>query len=145
MIVYLVYCRVPESKHRTFDAQTSCIRFGEATEATQLSRRISATWEVKRDGKSYPVGFLRDNDLNDFWEMAPHVRSFVDGITIIQPVILYEFWHNEKGRGITDGYVITSENGRLLQYFVTGPTFKSRSVIDSVLPIVTRQDIDFSL
>jgi len=140
---------VMETGHKTFDRQTNIVGTGNMIANTQHSSYIRPYTETKCWGPDeFPKGHLRNYDLAAFRSMPRNVRKKVESLTETNKVILYEFYHYNAGgwrgmnyqrvdRRITHGYVVTDSNGRLLFKVVTGPTSKSRKVVDEVAKYVS--------
>jgi len=127
-----------ESAHSTFNRQTNLISTGNIISNTQRGGYVRPYTETECNGFTRPPGHLRDFDLNGWDRMPGFVRDKVCDLTETEPVILYRFHHyKDDGWLVTDGWVITSTDHELLWSTVTGPTWKSESVIDEAIKYVT--------
>jgi len=126
-----------ESGHKTFDRQVDCISTGNVIGHVQLSFHIRAYTETECNGFTRPPGHLRAFDLKT-WNLPIRVRDRVLKETEDKSVWLYEFRHWTGNRKIVHGYVITSYDHRLLAKFLTGPTYKSVSVINEAITYITK-------
>ena len=131
-----------ESECKTFNKQCDCISTGNVWGGVQFSQYIRPTNEVECNGATFPLGHLRDYDLKPFrLSYFPHVRKAVmeyadAGIQ----TILYKFRHFNGQKEIIHGFVITDSRHHLLKKFVTGPTYKSWSVIDEAIKYITEDE-----
>ena len=124
--------------HGRFDQQTKVISVGNVINDTQLGMFIRPFNLTKSPaGGEVKPGELRDYDLR-FFEGLPRVMLVaVEGYTLDEPVILYEFRHWNGEKKVVHGYVITTSDGsRTLFHFVTGPTYKSKRVIKECVKYV---------
>jgi len=132
-----------ETGHVTFDRQSNVVGTGNMIANTQLSFHIRPYSEVDCNGQTFPLGHLRDYDLNWFPSLPSEVRSCIESLTERNKTILYQFHHWLSGgywgesKRIIHGYIITDYDGRLLRKLVTGPTYKSASVIDEMAEYVS--------
>jgi hypothetical protein len=129
-----------ETGHKTFDRQTNAIFTGNVISNTQYSKWIRPYNETKCYGGERPKGYLQDWDLDNFTNLPYTVRSYVKKIAIDDPVILYEFHSYSNGVKIIHGYVVTTKNHELLNYFITGPTYKSHDVILKCIEYVSKSN-----
>lgn len=131
-----------ESECKTFNRQCDCISTGNVWGHVQFSQYIRPTNEVTCNGATFPPGHLRDYDLKPFrLGLFPQVRKAImkyadKGLQ----TILYKFRHFNGEREIIHGFVITDAQHRLLRKFVTGPTYKSQSVIEEAIKYIAEDD-----
>jgi len=128
-----------ESGHKTFDRQVDCISTGNVLGHVQLSWHIRPYTETECNGFTNPPGHLRAFDLKD-WQLPQRVRRCVLDQTETRAVWLYEFRHWRGDVKIVHGYVVTSHDHGLIDYFVTGPTYKSELVIHEAITYITRKE-----
>jgi hypothetical protein len=91
------------------------------------------------DGRTAAApGAMRNFDLGIFRGMPAEVRSFTESVTETEYAILYCLFHYDGERRIVHGWLVTRGAGddeatgyRLLRKFYTGPTAKSRLVVDT--------------
>lgn len=128
-----------ESGHKTFDRQANYVSHGNVYSNVQTSSYVRAYSETECNGFTRPPGHLRDFDLKGFTDMPGHVRNYILHATQNRMVIVYKFFHVANGRKTVHGWVVTSIHPeyRLLDYFVTGPTYKSYSVILEAIKYIT--------
>jgi len=127
-----------ETGHGAFDRQTNVIATGNCITNTQISSFIRARKNVVNPvGEIVPEGYLQDFDLKKFSNLPDKVRKVVKQVAVEEPVILYEFFHRNRGKRIVHGYVITDSRRRLIEWFVTGPTYKSYKVIAECVKYVS--------
>lgn len=127
-----------ETDHRTFDRQTNVISTGNVIANTQLSLYVRGELRVKCWGpETRKPGHLRDYDLRSWPEMPRLVRELVLRETKGREdsVWVSSFFHHNGSRKVVHGYIIARGN-KLLHQVCTGPTYKSRLVIEGVLPYV---------
>ncbi len=125
-----------ESGHKTFDRQVDCVSTGNVIGHVQLSSHIRPYAETECNGRVWQSGHLRAFDLKN-WQLPCHVRQCVLDMTEINAVWLYEFRHWRGEEKIVHGYVITNYEHDLLDYFITGPTYKSELVIHEAITYIT--------
>lgn len=125
-----------ETEHKTFNQQTRVIGAGNIIATTQVSLFIRAWNNTYRwDGDTVEPGYLQNFDLTAF-RLPKHIEKAVRDTAVDESVILYEFRHFNGDKKIVHGYVITDGEYRLLRTFVTGPTWKSNSVIKECLKYI---------
>lgn len=129
-----------ETGHKTFDRQTNLISFGNIVSNTQYSKWIRPYNETKCYGQERPKGYLQDWDLDYFENLPNYVRNYIKETAIDDPVILYEFRSYNNNTKIIHGYVVTNKDHELLNYFVTGPTYKSYDVIKKCIKYVSKSN-----
>jgi len=125
--------------HKTFDRQLVCASTGNVIGGGQYSNYIRPYTETECNGFTRPPGHLQNFDLQHF-SLSDRLRSLVKKYTQDKSRILYKFYHYNGDTEITHGYVLTEgydENYKLVDYWVTGPTYKSWLVIEGVLPYIT--------
>lgn len=129
--------------HKGFDSQSDYIGTGNISSNTQFSNYIraydTATTPV---GQACKLGAMRAFDLKSFREMGlpRQVEHAVLDATQDSPAILYQFMHRDQGRRVVHGYVLTrtdAEQHELLAAWATGPTAKSRDIIDTITAYVS--------
>jgi len=128
-----------ESEHKTFNRQTNLIDTGNVYSNTQTSSYVRPYSETECNGFTRPPGHLRDFDLKGFDHMPHRVKCYILSVTQDRPVIVYKFFHHTNRGRITHGWVITTTapEYRKLMSFVTGPTWKSESVIAEAIKYIT--------
>ena len=131
-----------ESGHKTFDRKADLISTGNVWGSVQTSGYVRAYSETECNGLTSAPGHLRDFDLKGFMGMPSHVRRYVLSVSQDKSVIVYKFFHCVGNRKTVHGWVVTSTNPeyRLLNSFVTGPTWKSESVISEAIKYITEGD-----
>jgi len=128
-----------ESGHKTFDRRADLISTGNVWGSVQTSGYVRPYSETKCNGFTSAPGHLRDFDLKGFVNMPAHVYKYVRSVTQDNSVILYKFFHYANGQQTVHGWVVTgiSPEYKLLDYFVTGPTWKSESVLLEAIKYIT--------
>jgi len=121
-----------DTGHKTFDRQTNYIDTGNVIANTQHSGYIRAFQQTGHAGLTYGPGELQAFDLDGFRDIPAHVKKYVREQAHARSVILYRFFHHNSKRTITHGWVVTTDNYTLLRSVITGPTDKSRYVIQEV-------------
>jgi len=131
-----------ESECKTFNRQCDLISTGNVWGIVQLSQYIRSTNETTCNGTTFKHGELRDYDLKPFhMGQFPSIRKTVMEYTNTgRKIILYKFRHFNGESEIIHGFVITDTNHQLLKKFITGPTYKSASVIDETIKYITEED-----
>jgi len=131
-----------ESDCKMFNKQCDLITTGNVWGIVQFSQYIRPTNEVECNGHIFKPGELRDYDLRPFaLHQFPAVRKAVmEYADAGQKIILYKFRHFNGQRETVHGFVITDPNYRLLKKFVTGPTYKSWSVIEEAIKYITEDE-----
>lgn len=141
--------------HKTFDRQFTCPTIGSRLGGGQMSCGIRPTSEtVGPVGQIKPPGYFWDYDIDWMFDRAPEqVRAYLRKAADIEAVIAYEFhhytptfresqWSRQRYRTgdqhkVVHGYVVTrAADYRLLRVFYVGPNYKSRQVIDTILPYI---------
>lgn len=126
-----------QSGHRAFDAAVNhpdhgYIGRGNVSTPTQHSSFIRALCRTDCDGSTFTPGQLRDADLRKFKAQIPYpVRKVVLRETLTRDVILYRFFHRRGRARIDHGWIVTTTDHAEIFRSVTGPTFKSRRVIEA--------------
>ena len=136
---------VANSGHALFDKNCDYIGVGNVISNAQNSSYIRAYYNTTCNGHFFRPGELQDADLLPFNLSTPppprHVIRAVKELALDRSVILYRFrsWTSPRQAATYHGYVVTDERHRLLRYFVTGPTSRSRRVILWCLPYVATE------
>jgi hypothetical protein len=130
------------SGHKTFDRQVAFVSTGNVISPCQLSTHVRAYAELSCNGMMFEPGHLRDHDLGwfDSTGMPKSLRQWLLRITQEEGAWVYRFCHyNSKGRRVVHGWVVTTNNHRLLTKYYTGPTWKSNLVIDEAAKYVSNK------
>jgi len=117
---------------QAFDRQTSQIHWGNANEQTQYSRYIDAWIQRDKYGTFHEPGYLLNEDLDTFTDLPPQIREEVTQLLKDRDGILYKFFHRSGHKIIVDGWILTDGMFRPIKTWVTGPTAKSRGIIETV-------------
>jgi hypothetical protein len=130
-----------ETGHGEFDRQCTAVMTGNVIGGGQYSNHVRPRLETECNGRENQPGHLRDFDLQHF-ELPAHVRKAVVDATESECAILYRFSHYsyKKHEHVNHGYVLTRGHDRdhaLIATFVTGPSAKSRAVIEWVKDFVS--------
>lgn len=127
--------------HVTFDYQTSMIATGNNWGNTIHGNYIRPYTEVYNGAMVYrKPGHLQEFDLAYYRDIgAPaKVLDAVRKEARNKQVIFYALFHFYAQRGyqrrVIHGYVLTTEDYRLIRTWNTGPSYKSHFVIDGCLP-----------
>lgn len=126
-----------ESGHKTFDQQVDCISTGNVIGNVQYSNHIRPYIETECNGFTNSPGHLRDYDLKYFDNLPRRIRKEIEGFTQEKSGWLYEFHHWDGHHKIIHGYVFTDYEHNLVKQWVTGPTYRSREVIDEAVKYVS--------
>lgn len=128
-----------ESEHKTFNRCVDLISTGNVWSGVQTSSYVRAYSNTECNGFTNAPGHLRDFDLKGFTQMPAYVRRYILSVTENESVIVYKFFHQVGGRKTVHGWVVTSRDPeyRLLRSFVTGPTWKSESVLNEAIEYIT--------
>ena len=121
-----------DTGHKTFDRQTNVIMTGNVIANTQHSGFIRAWQQTEVNGLTRDPGHLQNWNLGGFQNIPAHVKKYIREQAHARSVILYRFFYHNGRRAITHGWVVTTDNHTLLRSFITGPTDKSRYVIQEV-------------
>lgn len=121
-----------ETAHKGFNRYCVSLCPGNVIGGGQQSSFIRPYAEVECNGRKFPAGELRAFDLAQFDNLPQHVESAVKQQT--ESVILYRLYSD----GVTHGYILAAGacNG-LIRAFPTGPTWKSRAVLEWCAPYLT--------
>jgi len=131
-----------DTPHQVFSRQTNLIAVGNVFANTQHSSYIRPFNETLNSAQEFrKKGHLQNWDLNHFSHLPYFVQNAVKTHAIDESVILYQFHHYRHNERVIHGYVITNSEFELLQYFVTGPTYKSEAVIEACLPYVSKKKL----
>ncbi len=126
-----------DTMHKKFNQQTNFIGPGQVVSDTQFSLIVRAWNDTEGYGGTiFEPGHLQNFDLEHFF-LPHHVNEAVKRYAKHQAVTVYEFMHYNGDKRITHGYVITDSRDRLLNFFITGPTMKSGSVIHECIQYVS--------
>lgn len=139
-----------ESGHKMFDRQTTLITTGNAIGNTVLSWFIRPSNEVECNHQTFEPGHLQNWDLSR-WPLPHAIRTVVKQLTDLnEGSILYQFFHYGYRRSvgdyweavkIEDGWVLTTTRYDFLRQWVTGPTHKSRWVVEEAkLYVITNHE-----
>ena len=128
-----------ESLHKTFNKQVRLISTGNAIFGTQLSKYIRPISEITCNGAPFPVGHLRNYDL-DYMEFPQHIRIYLNENHLDTKLIAYHFfYHNNKHQRIDIGWVITDENHKLIKKWYARTTDKIISALDECIKYITEE------
>lgn len=124
-----------ETGHKAFDKFCNCLGTGNIYSDGQVGVCIRPKSETECNGRTFPEGALRDFDLKPFRSLGlPHnVALQVLAATETEPANLSALFHYKGDRITMHGYVLTKNtegNHKLLWKTATGPTKKSRDVVD---------------
>lgn len=98
----------------------------------QTSTYIRPLSQTECSGMSFIPGRLRDFDLATFQKRIPTpVLDEVRIYTRTKQAILYQFFHFRGRAKIVHGWLLTSNEHELIMQHVTGPTWRSRDVMDA--------------
>lgn len=136
-----------QTGHATFDRQADLLSTGNVVGDVQLSFFVRPKHETECNGFTNPEGHLRDWDLNQFKDLPrfPRIRRRVIEITDKQYCILYEIrtWgkrnpDTRRRQKTIHGYILTAaKDYKFIEKWVTGPTWKSRAIIEAVIPYIS--------
>lgn len=142
---------------KEFDNYIIAISTGNVIGGGQFSLYVRPFNETECNGFTWEKGHLRNFDLKSFSNLPNRVRKYVESVTQDESIILYKFYHynrnysrryrgwgNNHAEFIIHGYVVTDREHKLMQYFVTGPTYKSEQVIMGVIPYIVEEPIDLT-
>ncbi|MFG5382878.1 hypothetical protein [Yoonia sp. R2-816] len=125
------------SGHHTFD---QCVNHpdhgyigqGNVMTPTQFSSYIRPVTRTEYSDMHFPPGQLNAFDLNPFRDHMPKMfASIVETETAERKAILYWFFHRVGRQRVEHGWILASNAHREIASIVTGPTHKSRLVIDT--------------
>lgn len=98
----------------------------------QTSSYIRPHCDTDCNGMTFIPGRLQAHDLGTFSARIPaHVLGDVERYTQEHNAILYQFFHYAAGRKTEHGWILTDTDHALVCAYVTGPSWRSRSVIDA--------------
>jgi len=119
--------------HKTFDRQTNILSPGNIIANTLTGLHIRAYNDD--GGRNLRPGELQDYDLRLFYALPYRAREIIREHLRNRSGWLYELYSycNERRR-IIHGYILTDYVHNLIRTFITGPTSKSRLVIEGTLP-----------
>ena len=131
-----------DTGHAVFDKQTNAIGTGNFWANTIHGNYIRPHQETSCNGYFWEPGYLQQSDLKYYRDLhAPNfVLNAVKKAARDQSVILYALfhWYNRKGQSVrvVHGYILTDPEYKLIDSWVTGPTWKSSNVVETVLPYI---------
>jgi hypothetical protein len=126
--------------HSDFDRQADGLMVGNVYGNVQHSSYIRPRTELECNGRTNQPGHLREFDLNGFNDLHHFykIKCEILEITNSKTCILYEFRSFRVGRKTVHGYVLTDGvTHKLIKCWVVGPTYKSRNVIEAVIPYIS--------
>lgn len=128
---------------KTFDRQTNIVSTGNIIANTQAAFYIRGELNCTCWGGDRPPGHLRNFDFGNFRGLPGYIRDRIILHTngTDRSVWVSKFFHFSRERQIVHGYIITTPDHKLLEKFVTGPTYKSELVIEGVLPYVVENNV----
>lgn len=129
--------------HKTFNKQTNFIGKGKVIANTQFSNHIRAYNQIQSQGNDSKMkGELQKIDLAPFGKLPRRVYESVKKHGVNQNIILYKFFHkNSSNEQVVHGYLLTTEEHELLDYYLVHLTNKSLSVILECMKYVTNNNI----
>ena len=99
---------------------------------TQFSSYIRPVTRTECAGMTFARGRLNTFDLKPFRMHLPRLfASIVDEMTAENDAILYRFFHRVGRQRVEHGWILATIEHREIGSIVTGPTQKSRLVIDA--------------
>jgi hypothetical protein len=141
--------QIVNTGHKTFDDYVVCISTANCVGGGVTGLYIRPYTETECNGHSFDPGHLNNVDLDNFMGIGRHryILREIKGLTHDRTLCLYEIYHgydDHQGRRqvVIHGYILTTpgwnNNQRvpreLVNYWVTGPTYKSELVIQGCLP-----------
>lgn len=127
-----------------FDRQTTALGTGNIIGGTQLGGFVrSAFLVVDPVGRPCPVGAIQDYDLRGFSRhLSPRILADIRRHTPNpdDQVCLHMFFHGSGAGKTVHGFVLTRDHEHmyeLLETYVTGPTNRSRGVIETAAEYVS--------
>ena len=139
----------PTIGHKAFSKQADYVFAGNAITNTQSSGYVRPFHETACNGFAFAPGELQKADLKHFIAngLPKSIEAEIKACNF--SVIVYMIFHRNydpsrygcgKKKVIVDGWIVTKteDAGKgLIKSVTTGPTYKSQSVIDSVLSVVS--------
>ncbi len=127
-----------ESGFRTFDRQTSIITTGNVIADTEFGWYIRPYNQTKNAiGQYVKPGQLQALDLSYFPYLPHDLKRYIQSQFTDTAGWLYEFFHWVGERKVTDGYIVTTDDHRLLKMVPTGPTYKSHMALKEAAKYIT--------
>lgn len=110
----------------------------------QTSSFIRSKQQTECNGFSFPLGKLRDNDIQTHFPTLPQrIKQRVLAITETDPIILYRFFHRRGKKRIEHGYIATytaDRNYALIGIWVTGCRYTSRQILVAIAPAISNKE-----
>jgi hypothetical protein len=136
-----------ETDLKVFNDQCDGICVGNVFGDAQMSSYIRSWWDEGEGLIDYPEnkrppGQLFEYDMKHFEEMRHsymRILKKIEEYSKVKPtrsMILYMFKHIRNRRRIIHGYVLTDNKYELINRWITGPTYKSYSVITECMKYV---------
>lgn len=131
--------------HTTFDRQTTAISAGQVIGGTQTAFVIRAATELWNGTYGpKPEGHFQTWDLDNFTPFIPrNIRADLVELTKTRKVLLHAFFTYNGERRTIHGWVavqFVDKRRVVAALWVTGPTHRSRNVIDAVIPYITDEE-----
>jgi hypothetical protein len=115
--------------HKTFDRQCTCISTGNQIGNCVISFYIRSYSNTECNNHFFEPGHLRNTDIGHFKNLPIFAKDYLD-IHKEEEFILYHFFHYQKHTKISDGYVITNKDKKLVDHFITNHTQKGYNIIN---------------
>jgi len=125
-----------DTGHKTFDKQTNLLSDGNLIANTQIGHGIRA-YNDTLSHVERPPGFLQAWDLDAFPDLPKVIRGEIRAFLHKRRGRLYQFHHTTRGRRHVHGYVLADYEHRHIKTWITGPTYKSRQVVETAREYVT--------
>ena len=137
--------QIIETGHKGFDEQTNLLTDGNILANTMAGRYIRGANNVAhwKKGESYPVGHLQEFDISyfDYFGIPKRIRTHVKSVLQDDSGWLCCLFHtNRNHKMVVHGWVLCSRDAELMDYWVTGPTYKSYNVVLEAIPYVTNKE-----
>lgn len=138
---------IGESGHKAWDRHVNYVGTGNVCANGFTSAYIRPIQETVCNGKTFPPGRLQTADLEPFQRNFGVPQAILETIRSSKTSLILACAHHLVGparnqRRIVHGWILTAnanENHRLVKALVTGPTPKSASVLDWIVPIITNR------
>lgn len=135
-----------DTGHAAFDKQTNSIGPANHWANTIHGNFIRPHQETGCNGFFFRPGELQRTDLKYYRDIGTpgHILNAVKQAAKDQNVILYAVfhWNSKNGNGIriVHGFILTDAEYKLIDSWVTGPSWKSGNVVETVLPYIAWQE-----
>lgn len=129
-----------DSPHNTFNRQCRLITTGNQIGDVVYSNYVRPHGETECNRLTFEPGHLQDWDLtkNIVANTLPyHIREEVRQLTHDDGGIIYNFHHWKGDRRIDDGFVLTTEDYKLVKVWYINRNWRAKAAVDEAVNYIT--------